>query len=78
MSLDGSDVQLDFYAVWGRIMQVLPASLKPLPPWLAQQVLKIKMRGKLDNVQLTKELVPFLSEPLERSAEAVERASAGG
>jgi hypothetical protein len=66
LDLDTNAVQLDFYAVWGRIMQMLPSMLRPLPPALAQQLLKIKVRGKLDNVVCTKEPVPGLVEPLER------------
>jgi hypothetical protein len=66
MNLDGSEVQMDFYAVWGRIMQGLPPVLRPLPSALSQQLLKIKMRGKMDSPQFTKELAPKLVEPLER------------
>jgi len=66
MNLDGTDLQLDFYAVWGRIMQVLPPLFRPLPPAVAEKLLKIKMRGKVDDVRCTKEPVPFLVGPLER------------
>jgi len=66
LNLETKDVQLDFYAVWGRIMQMLPSVLRPLPPALAQQLLKIKMHGKIDKVEFTKEPVPGLVEPLER------------
>jgi hypothetical protein len=66
MNLDGSDLQLDFYAVWGRIMQLLPPLFRPLPSAVSQQLLKIKMRGKVGDVQCTKEPVPVLVEPLER------------
>jgi hypothetical protein len=77
LNLDGSDVQLDFYAVWGRIMQVLPTMLRPLPPAVAQQLLKIKMRGKVENVICTKEPVPGLVEPLERLLKRKESPSDG-
>ncbi len=66
MNLDGSDLQLDFYAVWGRIMQMLPPLFRPIPPAIAGQFLKIKVRGKVDDVRCTNEPVPFLVEPLER------------
>jgi hypothetical protein len=66
MNLDGSDLQLDFYAVWGRITQMLPTLFRPIPTALSQQLLKIKMRGKVSDVHCTKELVPILVEPLER------------
>ena len=50
----------------------------PVPPWLAQQVLKIKMRGKVEDVQLTKEPVPFLVEPLDAPVEEVQRTGPPG
>jgi hypothetical protein len=65
MNLDGSDLQMDFYAVWGRIMQGLPPVLRPLPSALSQQLLKIKMRGKIDDPRFAKEMVPIFVEPLE-------------
>ncbi len=66
LNLDGSDLQLDFYAVWGRIVQLLPPLLKPLPAELGKQVLKVEMRGKLGDVRVAQRPVPFLTEPLER------------
>jgi hypothetical protein len=71
MNLDGSDVQLDFYAVWGRIKQVLPPIFREIPPALGQQLLKIKMRGRLNDVRITKEWVPVLVEPLEKFQQRV-------
>lgn len=73
MNLDGSDLQLDFYAVWGRIMQVLPPVFRPIPSALSQQLLKIKMRGKVDDVRCTREPVPILVEPLERLLRRLDR-----
>jgi hypothetical protein len=66
LNLDGSDVQLDFYAVWGRIKQVLPPIFREIPPALGQQLLKIKMRGSVSDPKITKEPVPALVEPLEK------------
>ena len=66
VNLDGSDLHLDFYAVWGRIVQMLPPMLKPLPAELGKQVLKIEMRGKLGDPHVDLKAVPFLTEPLER------------
>jgi hypothetical protein len=66
LKLDGTDVQLDFYAVWGRLKQVLPPIFREIPPALGQQLLKIKMRGTVSEPQITKEPVPALAEPLER------------
>jgi hypothetical protein len=66
MDLDGSNLMLDFYAVWGRIKQVLPPVFREMPPAISQQLLKIKVRGRLDKPQFTKEAVPVLVEPLVR------------
>jgi hypothetical protein len=65
LNLDGSDLQLDFYAVWGRIKQVLPPIFRDIPPALGQQLLKIKMRGTVNDPKITKEPVPGLIEPME-------------
>lgn len=66
MNLDGTDLQLDFYAVWGRIKQVLPPIFREIPPAVGQQLLKIKMRGQMNDVKITKEPVPVLVEPIEK------------
>lgn len=65
LNLDGSDVDLDFYAVWGRIAQVLPVGWRDVPPWLSRQLLKIKMRGSLGEPTFAPEPVPFIVEPVQ-------------
>lgn len=65
LNLDGSNVDLDFYAVWGRIAQVLPSGWRDVPPWLSRQLLKIKMRGSLGEPTFAPEPVPFLVEPVQ-------------
>jgi hypothetical protein len=64
MNLDGSDINLDFYAVWGRIVQMLPPVLNKVPPAISKQLLKIQMRGRVGDVRYTNEPVPVLVEPL--------------
>lgn len=64
MNLDGSDINLDFYAVWARVVQMLPPIIKEIPPAISQNLLKIKMRGKLGDTRCTKEPVPVLVEPV--------------
>jgi hypothetical protein len=71
MNLDGTDLQLDFYAVWGRIKQWLPPVFRDIPPALGQQLLKIKMRGQMNDVKITKEPVPVLVEPVEKLLQRV-------
>jgi hypothetical protein len=66
MKLDGTDMQLDFYAVWGRIKQLLPPIFRDIPPAVGQQLLKIKMRGSVSDPKITKEPVPALVEPMEK------------
>lgn len=66
MNLDGTDIELDFYAVWGRIMQMLPPVFRPLPTAVSQQLLRLKMRGKVEHVEITKEPVPILVDNLEK------------
>jgi hypothetical protein len=66
LNLDGTDLQLDFYAVWGRIKQLLPPIIREIPPAVGQQLLKIKMRGSVGDVKVTKEPVPALMEPMEK------------
>jgi hypothetical protein len=66
LNLDGTDLQLDFYAVWGRIKQMLPPIFREIPPAVGQQLLKIKMRGSVSDPKITKEPVPALVEPMEK------------
>jgi hypothetical protein len=66
MNLDGTDLQLDFYAVWARIVQLLPPIIREIPPAISQHLLKIKVRGELGNVRCTREPVPVLVDPIER------------
>ena len=71
MNLDGTDINLDFYAVWARVVQFLPPLIKDIPPYISQQLLKIKMRGAMNDVRLTKEPVPVLVEPLKDLLERI-------
>ncbi len=64
MNLDGTDVNLNFYGVWARVIQYLPPIIKDVPPLISQQLLKIQMRGRMNAVQITAEPVPGLVDPL--------------
>ena len=64
MNLDGSDLNLDFYAIWGRVLDVLPTALRWLPIGISERLLKIEMRGRLGDVRCEKKPVPVLVEPL--------------
>jgi hypothetical protein len=66
--LDGSNVNLDFHADWGRFP--LPDPIQEIPRALSAQLLKIKMRGSLGKggkVRFEPELVPGVVEPLKRA-----------
>ena len=64
MNLDGSDISLDFYAVWALALQMLPPIIKEIPEAFSKNLLKIEMRGSMGNVQCTKEPVPMLVDPV--------------
>jgi hypothetical protein len=66
MNLNGTDLNLDFNADWGRMHQMLPPLLNELPSALSDQLLKIRMRGEIGNVRCTKELLPPLTEPIKK------------
>lgn len=73
MNLDGSDINLEFYAVWARIVQMLPPIIKDIPPAFSKHLLKIKMKGKFGDVRCTKEPVPVLIDPLKEMLEVIRR-----
>jgi hypothetical protein len=68
--LDGSNLNLDFTATPGQFGKVLPPGIHGLGQLISQQVLKIKMRGKLGKdgqVRFDKELMPAVVEPIKRA-----------
>jgi hypothetical protein len=78
MNLDGSDINLDFFAIWGRVIQMLPPLIKELPQDVSKHLLKIKMRGRFNDVHFTKEPVPVLVEPLKGFLEKLAGLRRGG
>src|SRR4029077_9655653 len=64
MNLDGTDLNLEFYAIWGRIVQWLPPVINKIPPAISSKLLKIKMRGEIGNTACTTEPVPVLVDPV--------------
>jgi hypothetical protein len=70
LNLDGSNVNLDFNADWSRFPQMLPESISAIPRAISDQILKIKMRGKIGKdgkPRFEKELVPAVVEPIRRA-----------
>jgi hypothetical protein len=64
--LDGSNLNLDFNADWGRFPELLPRGIILIPQAIGDQLLKIKVRGKLGAVRFDKELIPGVIEPLKK------------
>lgn len=66
LNLDGSDLNLDMNVDWARVGQMLPDSISALPRAVSNQLLKIKLRGKVGDPRFEKELVPGIVEPIKR------------
>jgi hypothetical protein len=78
LNLDGSDLRMDFYAVWGHIVQVLPPGLRDLPPWLSRNLLLVRARGALGgDVKFSTEPVPALVGPVKQLVERVRGRGSG-
>ena len=56
--VSGDNLNLDFNADWGRLAEVLPAGVNDIPRAVSDQLLKIKMRGRIGDVHFEKELAP--------------------
>jgi len=66
LKIDGSDLNLDLNADWGRIAQLLPPGINDLSREISNQLLRIKVRGEVGKVRFEKELVPIVTDPLKR------------
>jgi hypothetical protein len=74
LNLDGSDLKLDFYAVWGHIVQILPPGLREIPPWLSKNLFKITARGKLGGqINYAMEPVPGVVDPVRQLIDRVQK-----
>jgi hypothetical protein len=63
MNLDGTDINLDFFAVWARVILMLPPIIKEVPQDISKHLLKIKMRGRINDVHFTQEPLPIVLDP---------------
>jgi hypothetical protein len=77
LKVDGTDLNLDFYPLWGRIMQWSPRGFDKIPPLISQSLFKIKMRGSLAHRETIRELVPPVVEPVKGLLKTMSRANAG-
>lgn len=66
LNLDGSNLNLDFSADWGRVPQLLPRPVTDLSQAVSDQLFKIKLRGKINSPRFEKELVPGVVEPIKK------------
>jgi hypothetical protein len=76
LNLDGSDLKLDFYAVWGHIVQMLPVGLREIPPWLSKNLFKITARGQLGGkITYAMEPVPGVVDPVRQLMDRIQKRS---
>jgi hypothetical protein len=74
MDLDGNNLKLDFYAVWGHIVQILPARLRDVPPWLSKNLFQITARGQLGGtIQYALAPIPGIVDPVRQLVETMQR-----
>jgi hypothetical protein len=67
MDLDGSNLAMDVYAVWGHLAQILPPGLREVPPWLSKNLLLLHARGKLGgSMEVRPEIVPVVVDPVRK------------
>jgi hypothetical protein len=67
MKLDGSNLRLNVYTVWSRVVQVLPNAVREIPNSISRNLYKIEMRGSLGGpLDFRQEAVPILVEPAKR------------
>jgi hypothetical protein len=67
LNLDGSNLNLDFNADWGRVPQLLPPGISDLSQALSDQLFKIKLRGKISSPRFEKELIPSVVGPIKKA-----------
>ena len=73
MNLDGSNLKLDIYTVWSRLVQLLPGPVRELPNSISRNMYKISMSGTLGGkLDFEQEAVPFIVEPIKRLLEYVQ------
>ncbi len=63
MTLYGTDIRLDFYAVGMRVLDYLPPVIKEFPRMLSENLWKIKVRGKIGDIKVIQEPVPVVVTP---------------
>jgi hypothetical protein len=67
LNLDGSNLNLDFSADWGRLPQMMPALVSDPLQSLSDQLFKIKMRGKISDPHLDPVFMPGVVNPIKKA-----------
>jgi hypothetical protein len=67
LNLDGSNLNLDFSADWGRMSQMMLPGINDLSQALSDQLFKIKVRGKIASPRFDKELIPAVVDPIKKA-----------
>jgi hypothetical protein len=63
VGLSGDNLNLDFSADWGRTAQMMPPGVSDLQRAVSDQLLKIKVRGKIGDIRYEKVPAPGVVEP---------------
>ena len=79
MNLDGTDLNLDFYAVGARTMlQILPPLLKEIPAAFSKYFfMKIQVRGRIGDVRILKEPLPIVVDSIKDLLERMSKPRSG-
>lgn len=73
MELDGSNIKLDIFTVWSRLMQLMPSATREVPNSISRGLYKISMSGSLTGkLEFQQEALPFLVEPVKRMVERMQ------
>jgi hypothetical protein len=67
VNLDGSNLNLDFSADWGRVPQMLPPGIRDLSQAFSDQLFRIKLRGKITAPRFEKEAIPGVVDPIKKA-----------
>ena len=62
LKVDGSDINLEFHADPARMNQLLPNSIQDIPKSISDQVLKVKVTGKIGDVKIDRIVAPGIME----------------
>ncbi len=73
LNIDGSNVKLDIYTVWSRLVHLLPGPAREVPNAISRNMYKISMFGSLGGkLEFEQEAVPFIVDPIKRLLEYVQ------